>query len=124
MAQAPPAPIMYAGASSSRPPSCRDRRFRPPVVLLYQRHYCGSLGTTEPETDFPVFLEWVREDKFPLGNLGPTGIPWNRLRRPRVPGYARAKEWARDYPSDLTEAQWQVIVGIADRHQLRDLLGQ
>ena len=38
-------------------------------ILLYQRHYCGSLGATEPETDFPLFLEWVREDRFPLGKL-------------------------------------------------------
>ena len=29
-------------------------------ILIYQRHYCGSLGATEPETDFPLFLEWVR----------------------------------------------------------------
>ena len=39
------------------------------AILLYQRHYCGSLGATEPETDFPLFLEWVREGKFPLGKL-------------------------------------------------------
>jgi Zn-dependent alcohol dehydrogenase len=38
-------------------------------ILLYQRHYSGSLGATEPDTDFPLFLEWVREDKFPLGRL-------------------------------------------------------
>jgi Zn-dependent alcohol dehydrogenase len=38
-------------------------------VLLYQRHYCGSLGATEPDTDFPVFLEWMREGKFPLERL-------------------------------------------------------
>lgn len=38
-------------------------------ILLYQRHYCGSLGATEPETDFPLFLEWVREGRFPLGKL-------------------------------------------------------
>lgn len=38
-------------------------------VLLYQRHYRGSLGATEPDTDFPVFLEWMREGKFPLGKL-------------------------------------------------------
>ena len=25
------------------------------AILLYQRHYCGSLGATEPETDFPAF---------------------------------------------------------------------
>lgn len=39
------------------------------AILLYQRHYCGSLGATEPETDFPLFLEWVRQDKFPLHKL-------------------------------------------------------
>jgi Zn-dependent alcohol dehydrogenase len=38
-------------------------------ILLYQRHYHGSLGASEPETDFPVFLEWVRDEKFPLGKL-------------------------------------------------------
>lgn len=39
------------------------------TILLHQRHYCGSLGATEPDTDFPLFLEWTREDKFPLGKL-------------------------------------------------------
>jgi len=39
------------------------------AILLYQRHYCGSLGATEPNTDFPLFLEWAREDKFPLAKL-------------------------------------------------------
>ncbi len=39
------------------------------ALLLYQRHYCGSLGASEPDTDFPLFLEWMREDKFPLGKL-------------------------------------------------------
>ena len=39
------------------------------AILLYQRNYCGSLGATEPDTDFPRFLEWVREDKFPLEKL-------------------------------------------------------
>jgi Zn-dependent alcohol dehydrogenase len=39
------------------------------TILLHQRHYCGSLGATEPDTDFPLFLEWMHEDKFPLGKL-------------------------------------------------------
>ena len=39
------------------------------AILLYQRLYCGSLGATEPETDFPLFLQWVREHKFPLEKL-------------------------------------------------------
>jgi Zn-dependent alcohol dehydrogenase len=38
-------------------------------ILLYQRHYCGSLGSTEPDVDFPLFLEWMREGKFPLEKL-------------------------------------------------------
>jgi Zn-dependent alcohol dehydrogenase len=38
-------------------------------ILLYQRHYCGSLGATEPDTDFPLFLEWMRQGKFPLEKL-------------------------------------------------------
>lgn len=39
------------------------------AILLYQRHYCGSLGATKPDTDFPLFLQWMREGKFPLGKL-------------------------------------------------------
>jgi Zn-dependent alcohol dehydrogenase len=38
-------------------------------ILLYQRNYCGSLGCTEPDADFPLFLDWVRENKFPLEKL-------------------------------------------------------
>jgi len=38
-------------------------------ILLHQRHYRGSLGATDPDTDFPLFLEWVRDGKFPLGKL-------------------------------------------------------
>ena len=38
-------------------------------ILLYQRRYCGSLGATEPDTDFPLFLEWLREGKFPLEKM-------------------------------------------------------
>jgi Zn-dependent alcohol dehydrogenase len=38
-------------------------------ILLYQRDYCGSLGSTEPDADFPLFLEWVRQNKFPLQTL-------------------------------------------------------
>jgi Zn-dependent alcohol dehydrogenase len=39
------------------------------AILLYQRRYCGSLGASEPDTDFPLFLEWMREDEFPLEKL-------------------------------------------------------
>jgi Zn-dependent alcohol dehydrogenase len=33
------------------------------TILLHQRHYCGSLAATDPDTDFPLFLEWVRDGK-------------------------------------------------------------
>jgi Zn-dependent alcohol dehydrogenase len=39
------------------------------AILLYQRRYCGSLGASEPDTDFPLFLEWMRDGKFPLEKL-------------------------------------------------------
>jgi Zn-dependent alcohol dehydrogenase len=38
-------------------------------IMLYQRNYCGSLGATDPDNDFPLFLKWTRENKFPLGKL-------------------------------------------------------
>jgi Zn-dependent alcohol dehydrogenase len=38
-------------------------------ILLYQRHYCGSLGATKPDADFPLFLDWMRAGKFPLEKL-------------------------------------------------------
>jgi Zn-dependent alcohol dehydrogenase len=39
------------------------------AILLYQRQYRGSLGATKPDTDFPLFLDWIREDRFPLERL-------------------------------------------------------
>jgi Zn-dependent alcohol dehydrogenase len=54
------------------------------AILLYQRHYCGSLGATAPETDFPVFLEWVREDKFPLGKLVTSRYSLEQIEEARV----------------------------------------
>ena|SRR5262245_33259132 len=53
-------------------------------VLLYQRHYCGSLGATEPDSDFPLFLEWVREDKFPLAKLVTNRYPLEQIEQARV----------------------------------------
>ena len=35
----------------------------------YQRHYMGSQGATYPERDFPMFLRWHQEGKFPLDKL-------------------------------------------------------
>lgn len=54
------------------------------AVLLYQRHYCGSLGATEPETDFPLFLDWVREGKLPLGKLVTNRYPLDQIEQARV----------------------------------------
>lgn len=53
-------------------------------ILLYQRHYCGSLGAAKPETDFPLFLEWVREDKFPLGKLVTNRYSLEQIEEARV----------------------------------------
>jgi Zn-dependent alcohol dehydrogenase len=39
------------------------------TILLHQRHYCGSLGATYPDTDCPLFLEWMRDGRFPLEKL-------------------------------------------------------
>jgi Zn-dependent alcohol dehydrogenase len=53
-------------------------------ILLYQRHYCGSLGSTEPDVDFPLFLEWMREDKFPLEKLVTNRYSLERIEEARV----------------------------------------
>jgi len=53
-------------------------------ILLYQRHYCGSLGATEPDTDFPLFLDWVREDKFPLEKLVTNRYSLDQVEEARV----------------------------------------
>ncbi len=34
-----------------------------------QRQYRGSLGATYPDKDFPMFLKWYQEGKFPLDKL-------------------------------------------------------
>src|SRR5215469_11121219 len=53
-------------------------------LLLYQRRYCGSLGATEPDADFPLFLEWVRDDKFPLEKLVTDRYPLDQIEEARV----------------------------------------
>jgi Zn-dependent alcohol dehydrogenase len=53
-------------------------------ILLYQRRYCGSLGATEPDTDFPLFLDWVREKKFPLEKLVTSRYSLDRIEEARV----------------------------------------
>lgn len=44
----------------------------------------GPLGATEPETDFPLFLEWVREGKFPLGKLVTDRYSLDQIEEARV----------------------------------------
>jgi Zn-dependent alcohol dehydrogenase len=41
-----------------------------PSLFLYgQRLYRGSLGASFPDTDFPMYLRWHKEGKFPLDRL-------------------------------------------------------
>ena len=39
------------------------------LFVTHQRQYRGSLGATYPDKDFPMFLRWHREGKFPLDKL-------------------------------------------------------
>jgi Zn-dependent alcohol dehydrogenase len=41
----------------------------PRLFVSHQRQYRGSLGATYPEKDFPMFLRWHQEGKFPLDKL-------------------------------------------------------
>ena len=41
----------------------------PGHFMIHQRRYRGSLGATYPEKDFPMFLRWYQEGKFPLDKL-------------------------------------------------------
>ena len=38
----------------------------PRLFTFHQRRFRGSLGATYPERDFPLFLRWHEEGKFPL----------------------------------------------------------
>jgi Zn-dependent alcohol dehydrogenase len=54
------------------------------AILLYQRRYCGSLGSAEPDTDFPRYLEWVRQGKFPLERLVTNRYSLEQIEEARV----------------------------------------
>ena len=41
----------------------------PGLFMFHQRIYRGSLGATYPDKDFPMFLRWHREGKFPLDKM-------------------------------------------------------
>ena len=40
-----------------------------PMLFIRQRRYRGSVGATYPDKDFPLYLRWHREGKFPLDKL-------------------------------------------------------
>ena len=39
------------------------------ILLFHQRQFRGTLGASNPERDFPMFLRWYQEGKFPLDKL-------------------------------------------------------
>ena len=41
----------------------------PGHFMFHQRQYRGSLGATYPDRDFPMFLRWHQEGKFPLERM-------------------------------------------------------
>ena len=40
-----------------------------PKLLMGQRQLRGSLGATYPDNDFPMYLQWHQQGKFPLDKL-------------------------------------------------------
>ena len=47
----------------------KEMTLDPRLFLFHQRRFRGSLGATYPEKDFPMFLRWHQEGKFPLDKL-------------------------------------------------------
>ena len=47
----------------------RDITVDSSLFVSHQRQYRGSLGAAYPDKDFPMFLRWHREGKFPLDKL-------------------------------------------------------
>ncbi len=47
----------------------KEITLNPGLFMYHQRQYRGSLGATYPERDFPMFLRWYQEGKFPLDRL-------------------------------------------------------
>ena len=46
-----------------------EMTLNPFLFVGHQRQFRGSLGATYPEKDFPMFLRWHQEGKFPLDRL-------------------------------------------------------
>ena len=40
-----------------------------PKLMFHQRQFRGSMGATFPEKDFPLYLRWHQQGKFPLDKL-------------------------------------------------------
>ena len=47
----------------------KEMTIDPGLFMFHQRTFRGSLGATYPERDFPMFLRWHREGKFPLDKM-------------------------------------------------------
>jgi Zn-dependent alcohol dehydrogenase len=47
----------------------KEMTLNPELILYGQRRYRGSLGATYPDRDFPMYLRWHQEGKFPLDQL-------------------------------------------------------
>ena len=47
----------------------KEMTLDPGLFMFHQRQFRGSLGATYPERDFPMFLRWHQEGKFPLHKL-------------------------------------------------------
>ena len=47
----------------------KEMTIDPGLFMFQQRIFRGSLGATYPERDFPMFLRWHKEGKFPLDKL-------------------------------------------------------
>ena len=47
----------------------KEMTLDPGLFMFHQRQFRGSLGATYPDRDFPMFLRWHQEGKFPLDKL-------------------------------------------------------
>ena len=47
----------------------REMTLDPRIMLSAHRRYVTSLGASDPDRDFPIFLRWHREGLFPLHKL-------------------------------------------------------
>ena len=55
---------------------------------VHQRQYRGSQGASVPEKDFPMYLRWHREGKWPLDKLDDANQAVEDLTAGRIAGRA------------------------------------